>query len=196
MTIRCVRSPHNSSSLVACSLELPCWSLKCVRRKRGGGVMARGLDIEKLLQIFFYLPHHVQTCSLSANCSFACLPLDLAVALPFARFSPVSMMHTVTSLFLASVGFAFFVPGNSNALFARQSLDTTSSVYSTRFANVTWDDKLWRVTTTALDQEHYQSRQSIANGYIGSCWQHLELEGRRARTSQDADRLQALVLQL
>ncbi|KAL8790430.1 MAG: hypothetical protein Q9213_000582 [Squamulea squamosa] len=42
-----------------------------------------------------------------------------------------------------------------------------SDVYSTRFENVTWDNAAWIVRTTALDPGHYQSRQSIANGYIG-----------------------------
>lgn len=42
-----------------------------------------------------------------------------------------------------------------------------SSVYPTRFAGVTWDDENWRLKTTHLDQGHYQSRGSIANGYIG-----------------------------
>lgn len=42
-----------------------------------------------------------------------------------------------------------------------------SDVYSTRFENVTWDNAAWQVRTTALDPGHYQSRQSIANGYFG-----------------------------
>ncbi|KAL8962737.1 MAG: hypothetical protein Q9183_005109, partial [Haloplaca sp. 2 TL-2023] len=42
-----------------------------------------------------------------------------------------------------------------------------SDVYSTRFEDVTWDNSAWQVTTTALDVGRYQTRQSIANGYIG-----------------------------
>jgi trehalose/maltose hydrolase-like predicted phosphorylase len=32
---------------------------------------------------------------------------------------------------------------------------------------VTWDDDHWLLSTTTLDQGHYQSRGSIANGYLG-----------------------------
>jgi trehalose/maltose hydrolase-like predicted phosphorylase len=32
---------------------------------------------------------------------------------------------------------------------------------------VTWDDNHWLLSTTTLDQGHYQSRGSIANGYLG-----------------------------
>lgn len=42
-----------------------------------------------------------------------------------------------------------------------------SSVYDTRFENVTWDNDAWTLSTAALDQGHYQSRISLANGYIG-----------------------------
>ncbi|CAD6567036.1 MAG: hypothetical protein ASARMPREDX12_009228 [Alectoria sarmentosa] len=44
---------------------------------------------------------------------------------------------------------------------------TRNSRYNTRFANVTWDNAAWQVRTTNLDQGHYQSRMSIANGYLG-----------------------------
>lgn len=43
----------------------------------------------------------------------------------------------------------------------------SASVYSTRFDNVTWHDSIWALETTKLDQGHYQSRASLANGYIG-----------------------------
>ncbi|KAI9703512.1 MAG: hypothetical protein M1820_005816 [Bogoriella megaspora] len=39
--------------------------------------------------------------------------------------------------------------------------------YNTRFEGVTWDDDNWRITTTNLDQGHYQSRMSLSNGYFG-----------------------------
>ena len=42
-----------------------------------------------------------------------------------------------------------------------------SDIYETRFENVSWDNAAWTVRTTALDPGHYQSRQSIANGYAG-----------------------------
>lgn len=40
-------------------------------------------------------------------------------------------------------------------------------VYDTIFDSVTWDDDNWRLSTTLLDQGHYQSRMSLANGYLG-----------------------------
>nr|POF18474.1 cell wall acid trehalase [Quercus suber] len=40
-------------------------------------------------------------------------------------------------------------------------------IYPTRFNGTTWDDTNWRLTTTHLDQGHYQSRLSLANGYLG-----------------------------
>lgn len=42
-----------------------------------------------------------------------------------------------------------------------------ASTYPTRFAGVEWDNEHWRITTTNLDQGHYQSRMSLANGYLG-----------------------------
>ncbi|EME41206.1 glycoside hydrolase family 65 protein [Dothistroma septosporum NZE10] len=43
----------------------------------------------------------------------------------------------------------------------------TATVYNTRFNATTWDDSTWTLTTTHLDQGHYQSRMSLANGYLG-----------------------------
>jgi hypothetical protein len=40
-------------------------------------------------------------------------------------------------------------------------------VYETRFDGTTWDDEKWILSTTNLDQGHYQSRMSLANGYLG-----------------------------
>lgn len=40
-------------------------------------------------------------------------------------------------------------------------------IYDTRFEGVTWDNDNWRLSTNNLDQGHYQSRMSVANGYIG-----------------------------
>ncbi|KAK5169795.1 alpha,alpha-trehalase ath1 [Saxophila tyrrhenica] len=40
-------------------------------------------------------------------------------------------------------------------------------VYDTRFKGTTWDDEKWILKTTNLDQGHYQSRMSLANGYMG-----------------------------
>ncbi|KAM0714374.1 hypothetical protein Q7P37_010161 [Cladosporium fusiforme] len=44
---------------------------------------------------------------------------------------------------------------------------THGRIYNTRFNGTTWDDSNWRITTTNLDQGHYQSRMSLANGYLG-----------------------------
>ncbi|KAJ3497470.1 hypothetical protein NLG97_g1874 [Lecanicillium saksenae] len=43
----------------------------------------------------------------------------------------------------------------------------SASVYNTAFSGVTWDLQNWRLTSSVLDQGHYQSRGSVANGYIG-----------------------------
>ena len=42
-----------------------------------------------------------------------------------------------------------------------------AKIYNTRFEGTTWDDETWRLTTTTLDQGHYQSRMSLSNGYLG-----------------------------
>lgn len=42
-----------------------------------------------------------------------------------------------------------------------------AKIYSTRFNGTSWDDENWRITTTVLDQGHYQSRMVLANGYLG-----------------------------
>lgn len=44
---------------------------------------------------------------------------------------------------------------------------STSNVYETQFDGVVWNNENWRLTTTKLDQGHYQSRMSLANGYLG-----------------------------
>ncbi|KAK2601445.1 hypothetical protein N8I77_010894 [Diaporthe amygdali] len=42
-----------------------------------------------------------------------------------------------------------------------------AETYNTRFDGVTWDNDNWILKTTQLDQGHYQSRMSLANGYLG-----------------------------
>lgn len=42
-----------------------------------------------------------------------------------------------------------------------------TQIYDTRFDGVTWDNDNWVLKTTTLDQGHYQSRMSLANGYLG-----------------------------
>ncbi len=56
---------------------------------------------------------------------------------------------------------------NQNRPHTLEARATSESTYNTRFENVTWDNDNWRITTTSLDQGHYQARMSVANGYIG-----------------------------
>ncbi|KAL4952034.1 glycosyl hydrolase family 65 central catalytic domain-containing protein [Aspergillus filifer] len=44
----------------------------------------------------------------------------------------------------------------------------SNNTYQSMFPGVTWDEDHWVLTTTALDQGHYQSRGSVANGYLGA----------------------------
>ncbi|KAJ5551623.1 Six-hairpin glycosidase [Penicillium sp. DV-2018c] len=43
----------------------------------------------------------------------------------------------------------------------------SNNVYFTTFENVTWDEDNWLLSSTTLEQGRYESRGSIANGYIG-----------------------------
>ncbi|KAF2236165.1 carbohydrate-binding module family 32 protein [Viridothelium virens] len=47
------------------------------------------------------------------------------------------------------------------------SASTPQHHYKTRFPGASWDDNEWSITTTTLEQGHYQSRISLANGYLG-----------------------------
>lgn len=82
------------------------------------------------------------------------------------------MLCSISTL-IASVCCAFQVNALASVeTIANQAADTRhsyapSDVYETRFENVTWDNAAWTIRTTALDPGHYQSRQSIANGYLG-----------------------------
>ncbi|KAL8729593.1 MAG: hypothetical protein Q9166_004673 [cf. Caloplaca sp. 2 TL-2023] len=82
-------------------------------------------------------------------------------------------MLCTTSILLAFLCFALKVNALASAeRIASQAADARhsyapSDIYSTRFENVTWDNAAWQVRTTTLDPGHYQSRQSIANGYMG-----------------------------
>lgn len=42
-----------------------------------------------------------------------------------------------------------------------------AQLHDTRFDGVTWDNENWILKTTNLDQGHFQSRMSLANGYLG-----------------------------
>ncbi|RMZ37786.1 hypothetical protein AFCA_005484 [Aspergillus flavus] len=48
-----------------------------------------------------------------------------------------------------------------------QKAKDSNNVYETKFDGVTWDEENWLLKTTTLDQGHYQSRGSVANGYLG-----------------------------
>ena len=79
-------------------------------------------------------------------------------------------MHCLRSLLVSAIAFFLFgFNAQATSLSSRQDSSPSSlkSIYKTRFANVTWDNAKWEVATTSLDQGHYQSRQSIANGYLG-----------------------------
>jgi hypothetical protein len=43
----------------------------------------------------------------------------------------------------------------------------SSSSEHARFKNVTYDEDNWTIISHALDQGHYQSRLTLANGYFG-----------------------------
>ncbi|RDW84083.1 alpha,alpha-trehalase treA [Aspergillus mulundensis] len=43
----------------------------------------------------------------------------------------------------------------------------SNNTYETMFPGVIWDEDQWVLTTSILDQGHYQSRGSVANGYFG-----------------------------
>ncbi len=47
------------------------------------------------------------------------------------------------------------------------SAQNVSSIYQTRFTNVSWNNADWQLETTSLDQGRYQSRMHLSNGYIG-----------------------------
>jgi trehalose/maltose hydrolase-like predicted phosphorylase len=50
---------------------------------------------------------------------------------------------------------------------ASASANASKNVYQTDFEGVTWDDDNWLLTTTTLEQGRFQSRGSVANGYLG-----------------------------
>ena len=127
--------------------------------------------VQRLLYISFGLPHNNQTCSIGHQLSNV-LPLNHTdFAIDFAHpASSIDIMHSLRSLLVSALAFVLLgFHTNATSLDARQALNASSSnsIYKTRFENVTWDNAAWEVVTTNLDQGHYQSRQSIANGYLG-----------------------------
>ena len=130
------------------------------------------LMVDQLLYLCFRSPHNTSTCNTVASLS-ASLPLNCAASPPKTAYL-IDKMHCLRSLLVAAFGFLLFVlDTQATALSTRASSNnsshtsSSSSVYKTRFSNVTWDNAAWEVNTTSLDQGHYQSRLSIANGYLG-----------------------------
>lgn len=132
--------------------------------------MLWALTVDDLLYLVFRSPHNVPTCSASSLLSNA-LPLNGRTYLKFTnhRVPIIDTMHCLRSLLISALGFFLFGFDAEAQLASRQALNSTSSlyIYNTRFENVTWNNAAWEVRTTNLDQGHYQSRQSIANGYLG-----------------------------
>ena len=75
---------------------------------------------------------------------------------------PGRLQVLVFSLLFCSIEASLLVSSGKHV--ARSS---GQSDYITRFPNVTWNNDARRLTTSKLDQGHYQSRAPIANGYLG-----------------------------
>ena len=79
-------------------------------------------------------------------------------------------MRYVRSSLVFALGFLLLGPSSNAAILPISSGVNESSAsisYNTRFPNVTWNNDAWEIRTTNIDQGHYQSRLSIANGYLG-----------------------------
>ena len=132
--------------------------------------MLWALTCERLLFLGLRTPQHGSAClinqHLSENSQLNCNKYTYDSAWQVPR---IDTMHCLRSLLLSAFFFFVLGFGSDSRLSSRQALNSTSStfVYNTRFQNVTWDNDAWEVRTTNLDQGHYQSRQSIANGYLG-----------------------------
>jgi len=132
--------------------------------------MIWALTVERLLYLFYRCPNNLQTCPVSLRLSNG-LPLNSSDYLYYTQHqvSPIDAMHYLRSLLVSALAFFLFGFDTEARLAPRQALNSTlsTSIYKTRFENLTWDNAAWKVRTTNLDQGHYQSRQSIANGYLG-----------------------------
>lgn len=60
-----------------------------------------------------------------------------------------------------------YTGGHSGSPEIRAGNSSSASVYNTAFPGVSWDLHNWRLTSSVFDQGHYQSRGSVANGYVG-----------------------------
>ena len=116
--------------------------------------------MDRLLYLAFGPAYNVQTCFSIANIS---LPLPVANVTASRDFAPaMDTMHNLRSLVFSFLGYLLFGFSAHS-----QSTSASTSIYETRFPNVTWDNNLWQVRTELLDQGHYQSRMSVCNGYLG-----------------------------
>lgn len=114
-------------------------------------------SMDRLLYLDFGPSINVQTILSIANVS---LPLPFPNVTAVQDFAPaIDTMHFLRSLVLSLLGYLAFGLG--------QNTGASTSIYNTRFPNVTWDNDLWQVRTELLDQGHYQSRMSVCNGYLG-----------------------------
>lgn len=126
--------------------------------------------VDQLSYLCFNSPHDTSTCNAFASLS-ASLPLNRIALRPNSgQQSP--NMHYLRSLLVSVIGFLLLGFDAQASLLKKRassgsSSSSSSSIYNTRFPNVTWDNAAWEVNTTNLDQGHYQSRLSIANGYLG-----------------------------
>ena len=120
--------------------------------------------IDCLLFVFCRTPHNIQFCSTSVLNSHA-----LSLNHIDGKVHLCNTMHCLRSLIVATLAFILlgFHTDATDSVRRQSGTTSSSSIYNTRFASVTWDNAAWQVTTTNLDQGHYQSRQSVANGYLG-----------------------------
>ena len=117
-------------------------------------------------------PHYESSCTVNAaiaHISNQTTWRDMCFKMPS---DDMRLMHMLRSLLLSVL--CFFLIGRDGQAATIPNGDSddsaaqgSSDVYNTRFPNVTWDNAAWEVRTTNLDQGHYQSRMSIANGYLG-----------------------------
>ena len=106
-------------------------------------------------------PYSLLKSRLNLLISCCCFPLAVVMLLCLlsaAVLGPVPFSEVDASTSAESVA--------NRAADARHSY-CSSDIYNTRFENVTWDNCAWQIRSTIPDPGHYQSRQSIANGYIG-----------------------------
>ena len=125
------------------------------------------VTLSQLLYLFFGSPHSRSSCDTSSQLSSALSHQRGSHGFNEALSSADIMTYT-PSLLISALGlFLFGFDAQANSIQTRHPSSRTESIYKTRFENVTWDQAAWEVRTTTLDQGHYQSRQSVANGYLG-----------------------------